>query len=231
MPSARPLLIAGAGGFAREVAEAARVGDRWMPVGFFDDDRELHGSTVSGLPVLGPLAAIAEFLAADPAAGALVCIGNPQNWRARADVVHRLALPADRFASVVHPMASLAPSTVMGPGCAVLAGVVATADVSIGAHVAVMPGTVLTHDDRVGDFATFGAGSRVAGRVEIGTGAYIGSAACITSDLRVGEWAMLGMGSVLLSDLPAGEVWAGVPARRLRCLPVPGTLRREPVVA
>jgi acetyltransferase-like isoleucine patch superfamily enzyme len=123
----------------------------------------------------------------------------------------------------VHPAASLAASTVVGAGSVVLAGVVATAAVRIGAHVAVMPGCVFTHDDVVEDYATFGAGVRLAGGVEVGEGAYVGSGALVRERLRVGAWSLVGMGSVVLADVPDAEVWAGVPARRLReapCHPV-----------
>jgi acetyltransferase-like isoleucine patch superfamily enzyme len=34
--------------------------------------------------------------------------------------------------------------------------------------------------------------------------------------LFIGAGAVIGMGSVVLHDVPAGEVWAGVPARRIR---------------
>ena len=51
-------LVVGAGGFAREAAETARaihsVDGSVRLLGFLDDDRSLHGTTVGGVPVLGP---------------------------------------------------------------------------------------------------------------------------------------------------------------------------------
>ena len=83
-------------------------------------------------------------------------------------------------------------------------------------HVAVMPAVVLTHDDRIGDGVTFGAGVRVAGGVTIEDAAYLGSGALLRENLTVGSGAVVGMGAVVTRSIPAGEVWAGVPARRLR---------------
>jgi acetyltransferase-like isoleucine patch superfamily enzyme len=103
----------------------------------------------------------------------------------------------------------------------ILASVVTTAAVRIGEHVVVMPATVMTHDDEIGDYTTFGAGVRLAGRVQVREGAYIGSAAMIRQDLEIGAWSLIGMGSVVTHPVPAGEVWAGVPARRMRSLPIP----------
>lgn len=216
-----PLLILGAGGFARETAEAVRAESetdgRWDLLGFLDDDPDRHGDFLEGLPVLGPLDAIADH----PDARVVACMGHPGNFFTRKRVVRRLNLAPERWATVIHPSAVLAASTEIGCGSVVLASVVTTAAVRIGEHVVVMPATVMTHDDEAGDYATFGAGVRLAGRVRVGEGAYVGSGALVRQDLEVGEWSLIGMGSVVTHAVPAGEVWAGVPARCLRTLQVP----------
>jgi sugar O-acyltransferase (sialic acid O-acetyltransferase NeuD family) len=130
--------------------------------------------------------------------------------------VRRLALPAGRYATVVHPAASVAESCAVGPGSVLLAHCALTAAVRLGAHVAVMPHTVLTHDDEVGDFATLASGVRLGGGVRVGTGAYVGAGALVREHAVVGDWSLVGMGAVVLGDVPPGEVWAGSPARRLR---------------
>ncbi len=210
----QPLLIAGAGGFGRETAEAVRAVNAerptWCLLGFLDDGRV--GEVIDGLPVLGPIAALEEH----PDAAVVVTIGNPRNYFTRRDVVDRLALDPERYATVVHPGAYV-PSTVrIGPGSVVLATAVATAAMRIGAHVAVMPGTVFTHDDEVSDYATFGAGVRLSGGVTVETGAYVGSGALVREYRTIGTWSLVGMGAVVTCDIPAREVWAGIPARRVR---------------
>lgn len=220
-----PLLILGAGGFAREAAEAVRAeteaDGRWHLLGFLDDDPARHGDLLEDVPVLGPLAAIADH----PDAKVVACMGHPGNFFTRKRVVRRLNLPPERWATVVHPSAIIGASTRIGCGSVILASVVTTAAVQIGEHVVVMPATVMTHDDEIGDYATFGAGVRLAGRVRIGEGAYVGSAALIRQDLVIGDWSLIGMGAVVTHPVPGGEVWAGVPARPIRQLDVPDDVR------
>jgi sugar O-acyltransferase (sialic acid O-acetyltransferase NeuD family) len=151
-----------------------------------------------------------------PDAALVVTIGSPRNYFSRREVVERLALEPERYATIVHPGAHV-PSTVrVGPGSVILATAVATAAMRIGAHVAVMPGTVLTHDDEVSDYATFGAGVRLSGGVTVEMGAYVGSGALVREYRTIGTWSLVGMGAVVTCDIPPREVWAGVPARRVR---------------
>jgi serine acetyltransferase len=56
----------------------------------------------------------------------------------------------------------------------------------------------------------------MGGGARIGQCAYIGAGALIREGRTVGACALVGMGAVVTVDVPAREVWAGVPARRLR---------------
>ena len=211
MPARPPLLLLGAGGASREAAEAAEATGRFDVRGFLDDDPARHGTSVSGRPVLGPLDAVSDF----PDALVVAGMGNPRAPRSRQAVVRRLGLPDERYATVVHPLASAPPSCTLGAGSVLLAGVVLTADVRIGRHVLTMPGCVLTHDDVVDDFASLAAGVLLAGGVRIGAGAYLGAGVRVRENLSIGSGSMLGMGSLVLADVGPDEVWYGSPARRV----------------
>ena len=204
----KDLVIVGAGGFARETAAAAMG---WRVLGFADDDPALHGTVRSGLPILG---AVDSVIGMD--ASVVVCVGNPRDYAARRKIVERLGLPDSRYATVVHPAASVGTGSVVGPGSVLLAGTVLTADVVVGSHVAVMPHAVLTHDDRVADYATIASGVRLGGGAVLETGAYVGAGALIREGVTVGAGSLVGMGSVVLHDVPPGQIWAGNPARKLR---------------
>ena len=212
MTGPRPLMIVGAGGFARETAAAAAVCPEWTVLGFCDDDPARHGTAVDGLPVLGP----AELVHDHPNAAVLLCTGSPRNFVSRAALASRLDLPPERYGRLVHPAAAVPPGTVLGPGTVLLAGVVVTSPQRIGAHVAVMPQVVLTHDDRVGDYATLASRVALGGGVVVEPGAYLGAGSLVREGLTIGAGALVGMGSVVLTDVPPGEIWAGNPARPLR---------------
>src|SRR5581483_10233025 len=109
----RPLLLLGAGGLARETLAAARVmPDVWRPIGVLDDDPALQGGHIDGLPVLGGI----EQLHEHESAAVIGCIANARRPAARARLEERLGLPAERWATVIHPAASLAPGVEVGYG-------------------------------------------------------------------------------------------------------------------
>ena len=214
--SPKPLVIVGVGGFSRETAQAVHACNMREPVwdlrGFVDDDPSRTDTTVDGVPVLGTVGSLER----DSDAMLVVGTGRPDNYTTKRAIVRRMALGAERFATIVHPGASLATTTTVGVGTVILAATVATASVAIGHHVAVMPGVVFTHDNVIDDYATISAGVRLGGGVHIGMGAYVGAGVIVRENIRIGPWAMVGMGSVVTHDVPAGQLWLGTPARYLR---------------
>lgn len=212
----RNLVVVGAGGFGRETAEAIHAMNArkasWQLLGYLDDNPSLQGQCVDGTPILGGIMTAKNLLDAS----FVVCTGRPENYVSRPRIVDRLDLPAERYATIVHPSVAVSSSSWIGPGSVLLANVVLTAAVTIGSHVAVMPHVTLTHDDVIDDFATIASGVRLGGHVRIGQGAYLGAGALIREGLSVGRGAMIGMGSVVLDDVPDEQVWIGVPARYLR---------------
>jgi sugar O-acyltransferase (sialic acid O-acetyltransferase NeuD family) len=211
--TACPLLLLGAGGLARETLAVVRtLPDRWRPVGVLDDDSARHGGEVDGVPVLGPT----ELVHDHQDAAVVACVASSRQPAGRLRLVERLALPAERWAGIVHPAASIAPGTVLGEGAIVLAGVVVTAPITVGRFLMAMPHVLLTHDDEVRDGVTLAGRATLAGGVRVGRGSYVGQGALVRENVVIGDEAVIGMGSVVLADVPDGQTWVGVPARKLR---------------
>jgi sugar O-acyltransferase (sialic acid O-acetyltransferase NeuD family) len=216
-----PLLLIGAGGLAREAAEAVRAINAarptWTLLGYLDDDPAKHGTVTGGLPVLGSVDDLRKYANAQ----VVLCPGRPDNYVARSHLASRLALDDDRYATVVHPSASIGSTCNVGAGCVVLAHVALTADVVVSRHVVIMPQVVLTHDVHVGEFATLAAGACVGGSCRIDRNAYIGSGVCVREGITVGERALVGMGAIVTRDVPPDRLWVGCPARDVSRAPVP----------
>jgi len=200
------LLLVGASGLAREVLAAGITG----VVGVLDDNVELHGSDLAGVPVLGPPA-----LAAERAEQLLVCVGPSAGRRG---VVRRLVksgVAHDRFATYVARSARIGSTSDIGAGSILLDSVVVTADARIGRHVVVMPNCTITHDNVLDDYATLAAGVALGGSVHVREAAYLGMNAAVRQELTIGAGSVVGMGAVVICDVPDEQTWAGVPAQAL----------------
>ena len=212
----RELVVVGAGGFGRETVEAVRalnaVGARWRLAGYLDDDPARHGMVIDGVAVLGGTDELDNMTDVS----VVVCTGRPDNYVSRPRIVGLLGLLPERYATIIHPSASVSTTSRVGPGSVLLAHTVLTAAVTVGSHVAIMPHVILTHDDVVGDFATLASGVRLGGSVHVGPCAYVGAGALVREDRGIGSGALVGMGAVVTRDIPPREVWAGVPARYIR---------------
>ena len=217
----KDLVLVGSGGFGRETAQAVHAlnarGPAWRLLGYIDDDPARHGTIIDGTAVLGGREEIGRL----PEAFVVVCTGRPTDYVSRIKIVAELGLPPERYATIVHPSAAVSASSSVGPGSVLLAHVALTAAVSVGAHVAVMPHVTLTHDDMIDDFATIASGACLGGGVRVRRAAYLGAGALIGENRTIGAFSLVGMGAVVTRDVPACEVWAGVPARRLRAADIP----------
>lgn len=217
------LVILGAGRTAGDIAwaveEVNRAGGRWTLRGFLDDDPARHGGSVAGYPILGPLALAHELAEAR----FLVGMAHYRRPLARRDVVERLGLPLERYATVVHPSASVSPDVRVGAGTLVFQHAVVCHGATVGSHVFIGHQCVVSHDTVISDYATLASGAIVCGGARLETGAYVGARAVIVDGAVVGAGAVAGLGSAVFRDVAPGAVVVGNPARS-----VPGRAVGEP---
>lgn len=203
-------------GNAREavtvIAAVNGVAPQWQLLGFVDDNPAHKGRQFAGVTVLGGREVLKQY------ADALVLAvpGRPENYQQRAAIINSLNLPAQRWASLVHPSAEVGCGATVGVNCLIMQNVVLTAGVTIGNHVVILPNTVIAHDATIADFTLIGSNVTVSGGVTVGENCYIGSGASLIQGLHIGAQALVGMGSVVLHDVEPAMVVAGCPAHKIR---------------
>ncbi|WP_236748673.1 NeuD/PglB/VioB family sugar acetyltransferase [Acidovorax carolinensis] len=174
------LLIVGAGGHGRSVAEAVLAAGKYELVGFVDDAvPDLQ--QVWNLPVFGATADLASYRGYADAA--IVAIGNN---RLREDLQQRLYAAGFELATVVHPQAIVSPRAVVGAGCAIMAGAIVGTEAQLGAGVIVNCGAVVDHHCRVEDFGHLGVNAAMAGGSVLGRGAWMQAGSFLGYGVSVG---------------------------------------------
>jgi sugar O-acyltransferase (sialic acid O-acetyltransferase NeuD family) len=208
------LIILGAGGTAYDIiqmVEAINASARtWEIAGFLDDTRP-RGSKFLDQEVLGKL----EDAGSLRDCKFILAIGSDHSFRDREALIARTRLPADRFATLAHPSASISRLAKIGRGVHIGPGVSISGMAEIEDHVAVWPLSAIGHNSRIGAYSVIAPGASVSGMVTIGKSCYLGAACAVKQNISIGAGALVGMGAVVVDNIGAGQTVVGNPARPL----------------
>jgi acetyltransferase EpsM len=208
----RIAIFGGKGGAEIAAHSVARLAEAWPGIALvgYLNDQLAAGTALLGGTVLGPFAAWSEL---PHDVRFLAPLHKAKEMRARHDRVRALAVPDDRWATLIDPGAIVAPNATVKAGSLLGPLVVVSPSCALGHHVACWPGAQVGHDVDIGDFVFLGRGSIVSGYCSIAAGAYVGSGAVIRERCRIGKFAVVGAGAVVIADVPDGAMVGGSPAR------------------
>jgi len=186
------------------------LGPGYRMIGFVDDTPDKQNTSVHGHPVYGR-----DVLSRHPGALLLAVPGGPASYRLRAGIINGLNAEPGRFATVIHPAATVSPLARIGRNVLISAGVVITSNAVIGDHVCILPNTVIHHDVSIGNWTLVGSNVTVAGNTGVGENCYIGSGTSIMNGLSVGDGTLVGIGSNVIRNVAPGGKVVGNPARSI----------------
>jgi UDP-perosamine 4-acetyltransferase len=209
------LVVVGAGGHSRSVVEAIQAGGDHQVVGLTDPRRELFGTSVDDIPVLGDDSVLPELLR-DGVLGACIGVGGSGDNEPRRVVFERVRELGFELPPIVHPAATVARSALLDAGTVVLAGAVVGPGAEIGENVVVNTGAVVEHDCVLEAHVHVATGALLGGAVTVERSAHVGIGASVIQGIRIGTAAVVGGGSVVIRDIEPRATVAGSPALPLR---------------
>lgn len=191
--STNRLLVIGAGGHGRSVAEAALLSGDYKIVGFVDDSISTGGS-VMGFPVHGSIANLDRII--DICDFAIVAIGNNS---VRAKLMQKLRMTGVSIANIIHPRAFVSPTAVLGSGITIMAYAIVGTEAKLGNGVIVNCAAVVDHHAIVHDFGHLGVNSCMAGGSILGEGAWIQAGSALAYGVSIPAGQILGPGTAIES--------------------------------
>ncbi|MCB1801865.1 MAG: acetyltransferase [Gammaproteobacteria bacterium] len=199
------LLIVGAGGHGKVVADAAILLGRWQRIAFAD--RSPASARLLGLEVI--VADEPTTALRDQFDDAVVAIGDPNR---RLDLLDRLTEMAFALPVIAHPSAIVSAHAEIGPGSVIFANGVINPGAVLGRGCIVNTAASVDHDCLLADGVHIAPGAHVAGGVRIGRGSWIGVGASVREYVSIGAGVTVGAGAAVIGNIGDNLTVAGVPA-------------------
>lgn len=193
------IIIIGAGGHGRVVADIARL-NGYHDIVFLDDaDIEMASGKVS------------EYLNYAEGADFIVAIGNNHTRKA---IQTMLTESNCNIVTLIHPNAVLGSNVSIGSGTVVMAGVVINAGAKIGDGVILNTCCSVDHDCTIEDYCHISVGAHLAGSVGVGKITFVCAGATIVNNITVCEDCIIGAGAAVVRNIEESGTFVGVPARK-----------------
>lgn len=205
------LLVIGAGGHGRVVADTALCTGLWGDIGFLDD-RLAPSTDVGGIGrVAGPVSELESLLRGFD--DLIIAIGDNMT---RDNLTRRARSLGAALAVIVHPRAWVSSHAKLGAGTVVCAGAAVNHGAVIHESVIINTGATVDHDCVIHGAVHISPGANISGTVTLGKRVWIGTGASVKHGIAIGDDTVVGVGAAVVEDLPGGVTAVGVPARIIK---------------
>lgn len=160
----KKIVVIGAGGYAKVIAETIDLLDHVQVIGFMDDRIEKGTSVHGQLKVLGSVNEVQSV--SEQCDAFIIGIGNNE---IRKQIANKYS-GTMQFETIIHPRAYVSKTASIQLGTVILAGAVVGSMVKVGVHGIVNANVVIDHDSIVGNFVHLSIGTSVGSNTEIADG-------------------------------------------------------------
>jgi sugar O-acyltransferase (sialic acid O-acetyltransferase NeuD family) len=203
----RILVIVGAGGHGRVVADAVLFGENTWRAVYATDTVE---SKCIGF-LLGDISLQTKtWISAQSDLVFHIAVGN--NLHRQREVQ---AYGAPLCVTLIHPQACVSHFATLQNGCFVAANAVVAPMVQMGLAVIINHGAVVDHDCTIGNYSHIAPNATIGGDVHIGSSVLIGSGAVVLPGRHIADSVTVGAGAVVINDIKYPGTYAGIPAKKI----------------
>lgn len=201
----KELVIIGAGGHGRVIADIAQKLGVYKTISFLDDG---DAKETMGLPIIGRSSDVEKYT---NTADIFVAIGNSA---VRGEFIERLLAMGANVPTLIHPSAIIGVCVEIGAGTAIMAGTVINPCSKLGKGCIVNTSSSIDHDCMIGDYVHIAVGAHLAGAVSVGKKTWIGAGATVRNNVDICSNCMIGAGAVVIKDITESGTYIGVPAKK-----------------
>lgn len=201
------LIIIGASGHGKVVADIAIKMNKWQSIAFLDDDEAIKASM--GIEVIGKTA---DAFTYKDEADFFVAIGSNST---REKIQEKFIDEGLNVVSLIHPSAVIATDVEVGIGTVVMAGVVINSSTRIGKGCIINTSSSLDHDNTIEDYVHISPGASLAGTVKVGKGSWLGIGSIVSNNVNICSGCKVGAGAAVVKDITEPGTYVGVPVIKI----------------
>lgn len=202
------LLIIGAGGHGKVIADIASQMNQWNEIAFVDD--YIEEASIEKFPVIGKTNLIDEEVIQQN--DFFVAIGNNQKRKEQYD---SLKNKNANLVTIIHPSAVISENVNIGDGTAIMPGAIINTMSVIGDACIINTNASIDHDTVIEDYVHISPGVNVAGSSHIGTLSWLGIGSTIINNVSICSESMIGAGAVVVNNIREQGTYVGIPAKKV----------------
>ena len=208
----KSLIILGAGGHGKVVAETALATKKYQKISFLDDkfSKDNFSKDFLEINIIGDLSFSEELKKKNSFTHAIVAIGNS---KIRLQWINKLKELNYIIPSILHPTAWISPSSNIHEGTVVFAQAAIQSNAIIGKGSIINTSSSVDHDCIIHEGVHICPGARLAGDVQVGEKSIIGIGSSINEGIIIGKNVIVGAGAAVISNLDDNVIAKGVPAK------------------
>lgn len=198
--------------------------DKFEVIALLDDNPELHGTEICGVPVVGPLSLAREY--PDDVCFAL-CVNNVKRRVQRIEIVRDLGIPEHRYPPLVHPSCCIGDYASVGFGTQMLPFSSVKNSSSVGNFCFLSESFVTSTHVSVSDGCLCGGCVHFLDSSVIEPCVFVGTGAVVAEDVTLGAGCFVGAQSLITKNVHPGFFALGNPAKQIPNITLPEWLRNS----
>ncbi|MFZ3199392.1 MAG: acetyltransferase [Bacillus mycoides] len=203
----KKLLIIGASGHGKVIADIAMKMNKWQSIAFLDDNENVKSSM--GIEIIDKSTSIPKYI---DDYEFFVGIGNNA---IREKIQRQLEAEGASIPVLIHPSAIIGEQVYLEAGTVVMAGTVINCCTKIGKGCIINTASTIDHDNVIEDYVHISPGAHLAGTVKVGSGTWVAIGSVVINNINITNECKIGAGAVVIRDITEIGTYVGVPAKRI----------------
>ncbi|MDO6425529.1 acetyltransferase [Thalassotalea sp. 1_MG-2023] len=203
------LLIIGAGGHGRVIADCAEASSQYSDIAFLDDTFPERGANLNW-PIIDKSS---QWKCYQDEYDFALAMGNN---KARLAMYRALSSSSARLPNIIHPQAVVSKHVSLGAGNVIFANAVINPGTQLGNACIINTAATIDHDCNLADAVHISPGAHLAGTVHVGELTWFGVGSCSVQCVDIAENTQVGAGAAVTQSTEANGLYVGVPAKRIK---------------